>query len=104
MRSWGYSVNSLYKKATIYLEEASWWVFVVDNIVEFLCDLTPSIPLPKIKIRLKNREDIEFNEGNKLTTLRDWYGDLRQLFHCFMHMPVFYFCQKKIKSKTSGPS
>ena len=100
MKNWSYGINSIYKKANIYLEEASWWVFLVNRIVEFLCDLTPSISLPKIKMRLKSREDIEFNGGSDWTTLRDWYGDLSQVFHCFVHMPVFYFCQKRIRCKS----
>jgi hypothetical protein len=99
MRTWSYGVNSIYKKAGIYLEEASWWVFVVDRFVEFLCDFMPSVPLPKIKMRLKDKEDVEFNGGNELTTLWDWYGDLRQVFHCFVHMPLFDFCQKRIGCK-----
>ena len=99
MKTWSYGVNSIYKKASIYLEEASWWVFVVDKIVESLCDFMPSIPLPNIEIRLKDKEDIEFNGGSELTTLRDWYGDLRQVFHCFVHMRVFDFCQKRIGCK-----
>jgi hypothetical protein len=100
MRSWMYGMNSYYKKAAVYLEEAPWWVFAVDRIVEFLCDMTPPIPLPKIQKRLKKRDEIEFNDGNKLTTLRDWYGDLNQLFHCLVYMPIFYFCQKKIKCRS----
>lgn len=72
----------------------------MDRLVEFLCDLIPSIPLPKIKMKLKDREDIEFNGGDELTTLRDWYGDLSQVFHCFVHLPVFNFCQKRISCKS----
>ena len=100
MKNWSYGINSIYKKANIYLEEAPWWVFLVDRIVEFLCDLTPSISLPKIKMRLKSREDIEFNGGSDWTTLRAWYGDLSQVFHCFVHMPVFNFCQKRFSCKS----
>ena len=99
MRTWNYGVNSIYKKASIYLEEASWWVFVVDKTVETLCDLMPSIQLPNITMRLHDREDIELNGGSELTTLRDWYGDLSQVFHCFVHMPVFDFCQRRIECK-----
>ena len=36
MKTWSYGVNSIYKQVSIYLEEASWWVFVVDKIVESL--------------------------------------------------------------------
>jgi len=59
----------------------------------------PSIPLPNVKIRLKNREDIEFNEDSEWTTWREWYGDLSQLFHCSVHMPIFDFCQSRIRCK-----
>lgn len=99
MKSWGYGINSIYKKANIYLEKASWWVFLIDRIAEFLCDLIPPIPLPKIKMKLKDREDIELNGESDCTTLRDWYGDLSQVFHCFVHMPIFDFCQKRIRYK-----
>lgn len=100
MRSWSYGINSIYKKANIYLEEAPWLVFGVDRIAEFVCDFVPPVPLPKMKVRLKSREDIEFNGGDDWTTLRDWYGDLRQVFHCFVHMPIFDFCQKRIRGKS----
>ena len=99
MKSWSYGINSIYKRASIYLEEAPWWIFAVDRFAEFLCDLVPPIPLPKIKVRLKDRQDIEFNGENEWTTLRDWYGDLNQVFHCFVHLPVFDFCQKRTNCK-----
>jgi len=99
MKSWSYGVNSIYKTASLHLEEASWWVFAADRLAEFICDRIPSIPLPRIKMRLKDRCDIELNEGNKWTTLRDWYGDLSQAFHCLVHLPVFHYCQKKINCK-----
>jgi len=73
MRTWSYGINSIYKKASIYLEESSWWVFVLDRSIEFLCDIVPSIPLPKIKIRLKDKEDIEFNGDSEWTTWREWF-------------------------------
>ena len=99
MKSWSYGVNSIYKTASLYLEEASWWVFAADRLAEFICDRIPSIPLPKIRMKLKDQWDVELNEGNKWTTLRDWYGDLSQAFHCLVHLPVFHYCQKKINLK-----
>ena len=99
MKTWSYGINTIYKKANIYLEEASWWVFALDRTIEFLCDLIPPLSLPKIKIRLKDREDIEFNGRSEWTTWREWHGDLNQLFHCFVHMPIFDFCQKRIRCK-----
>lgn len=99
MKSWSYGINPIYEKASIHLEERSWWVFVIDRIVEFLCGLVPAISLPKFKIRLKERVDVEFNEGSEWTTLKDWYGDLGQAFHCFVHTPVFNFCQSRMRCK-----
>jgi len=99
METWSYGINSIYKKVSIYLEEAPWWIFALDRSIEFLCDVMPSIPLPKIKIRLKNGEDIEFNADSEWTTWREWYGDLNQLFHCLVHVPIFDFCQKRIRYK-----
>ncbi len=47
------------------------------------------MPLPGLTI---------VREGEK-TTLREYYGDLRQLFHCYVHDPVFHYCRKKIDSR-----
>lgn len=100
MKSWSYGINSIYRKASIYLEEAPWWMFAIDRIAELLCDLIPPFPLPKIKMKLRDKEDIELNGGSEWTTLRDWYGDLSQVFHCFVHLPIFHFCQERIRYKS----
>jgi len=34
MKIWSYGINSIHKKASIYLEEVSWWVFA--PIIEWL--------------------------------------------------------------------
>jgi len=91
MRTWSYGINSLYKKASIWLDEGPWWVFLLDKIVEFLCEIVPPIRFPNIKLRLKNKEDIDFY-GGEWTTWRDWYGDLSEFFHITVHEPVFKFC------------
>jgi len=98
MRNWSYGINSLYRTASIWLEEGPWWVFLLDRIVEFLCEIAPPIRFPSIKLRLKNKEDIEFY-GSEHTTWRDWYGDFNQFFHLAIHEPVFRFCQKRINTK-----
>jgi len=100
MRRWSYGINSFHKKATIYIEDGSFFIFAIDNFIEFICDHIPPIGLPDIKINLKNNEDIEFNDGNKQTTLRDWYGDLRELFHLFVHVPIFDYCNKRINVRS----
>ncbi|MFH1293076.1 MAG: hypothetical protein ABIJ44_02985 [Pseudomonadota bacterium] len=99
MNTWSYGINSLYKTASIDLRIGPWWVFALERTVELCCDMIPSIPLPDTKKRLKDQENIELNGCNSWTTWKEWYGDLSQLFHCFVHVPIFDFCQKRIKCK-----
>jgi len=99
MRRWGYGINSYRKLASIHVEEAPWWIFALERSIEFICDIIPSIPFPKVKMRLKDPDDIEFI-GNEWTTWKDWYGNLNQYFHLLVHNPVFYYCQDKIRSKS----
>ena len=99
MKTWSYGINSLYKTASIDLRTGPWCLFALERTAEFCCDIIPSIPLPNAKKRLRDQEDIELNGGNPWTTWKEWYGDLSQLFHCFVHVPIFDFCQKRIKCK-----
>ena len=99
MKTWSYGINSLYKTASIDLRTGPWWVFALERTAELCCDMIPSIPLPDAKKRLRDQEDIKLNGGNTWTTRKEWYGDLSQLFHCVVHVPIFDFCQKRIKCK-----
>jgi len=98
MRNWSYGINSYYKTATIWLEEGPWWIFLLDRIIEFLCEIIPPIKFPNLKLRLKNKEDIEFY-GSEWTTWREWYGDLNEFFHVTVHESIFRFCQRRINYK-----
>jgi len=98
MKSWAYGINNYYKTASISLETAPWHIFAIENIAEFICDIIPPIPLPNIKFRLRDKDSIEFNQS-EWTTVREWYGDLSQLFHSVIHMPIFNFCWDRIESK-----
>ncbi|MBM4446666.1 MAG: hypothetical protein FJ023_04850 [Chloroflexi bacterium] len=100
MRKWGYGINSIHMTAQIHTEESSWWVFALDRTIEWLCGIIPHIRFPKVKMRLKDAEEIEFNDGSKWTTLQDWYGNTSHFFHLHVHLPVFYFCQRRIKFKS----
>jgi len=101
MRKWSYGINSVDRTAHILVEESSWWVFAIDRTIEWVCGIIPQIRFPKVKIRLKDADDIEFNDGgSKWTTLQDWYGDTNQFFHLHAHLPVFNFCQSRIKVKS----
>jgi len=99
MKTWTYGINSLYKTASIDLQAGPWWAFVLERAVELCCDVTPAIPLPNVKMRLSDPEDIELSGGQEWTTWKEWYGDLSQGFHSFIHIPVFNFCQRQIKSR-----
>jgi len=99
MRKWTYGINSYHKTAHICVDDAPWWVFALDNLIEFICDIIPSIPFPRVRLRLRDPEDIECNES-EWTTWKDWYGDLNQYFHLYAHCPVFEYCQDKMNSKS----
>ena len=100
MKKWGYGINSFHRTAHIYIEKSSWWVFAIDRTIEWLCGIIPPISFPKVKMRLKDAEDIETNDGSEWTTLQDWYGDISQFSHLRVHMPVFDFCSSKIECKS----
>jgi len=99
MKTWSYGINSLYKTASVDLRTGPWLVFALERTAEFCCDILPSIPLPRAKKRLRNQEDIELNGGNPWTTWKEWYGDLSQLFHCFVHIPIFNSCERIVKTR-----
>jgi len=95
MRVWHYGANSYHKTAHIVADDAPWYIFLLDRIVECICGMIPSIPLPKIKMKL-NKEDTNFI-GHEFTTWKEWYGDTNQWFCLNVHMPVFYYCNSKKK-------
>ena len=99
MKTWSYGINSLYKTASIDLRAGPWWVFALERTAELCCDMVPTIPLPSAKKRLRDQEDIELNGGNPWTTWKEWYGDFSQLFHCFVHIPIFNFCERIVQSR-----
>ena len=97
MRRWSYGINSYYRKASIYVEEGCCVFFILRWIVEKICDLIPSIPLPKISMKLWDKDDIEFNDNCKWTNLKEWYGNLAGFFCIVVHCPIDRFCCKHIK-------
>lgn len=99
MRRIGYGINSYHKTASIYVDYAPCWVFGFDAIGGFLCQITPPIPLPAIPMRLFDKGSIEFNDGDKWTTLKDWCGTLRDLFHLFIHVPIIEYCWRKTEGR-----
>lgn len=100
MRRMGYGINSYHRTASIVIEYAPVWVFWLGDIFNFLCDKIPSIPLPPIPLRLFDEISIEFNDGKKWTTLREWYGDLQGLFHSCVHDKIDNFCERRTDTKS----
>ena len=68
-----------------------------NSLFSFICSKIPRIPLPPIKVRLWDKESIEFNEDKKWIKLSDYWGDLAQLFCLEVHQPIMDFCWNKTK-------
>mgnify|MGYP001024237259 CR=1 FL=1 len=89
MRRWSTGTNDYYFTAGIFLEEAPWYIFFIENVIMWICHtLIPRIPLPNF-IKIK-REGEEY-------TLRSWYGTTADLFHIYVCCPITEWCWKKIK-------
>jgi len=71
----------------------------LERLIEFICGIIPSLPFPAVRMRLKDPDDIGFI-GSEWTTWKEWYGDLNQYFHVQVHNPVFYYCQRKMASRS----
>jgi len=90
MKNWSFGANSLpqWRLGSISLEEAPWYVFAAEATACFVCEHIPAIPLPPLPI---------VRDGEK-TTLAEWYGDTRDLFHFFVHDPVFQWANRNTKT------
>lgn len=87
LRKWSIAHNNMFFTATLILEEAPWYVYMIDSIFNFLCHYFPNIPLPKIKIKV---------DGEKYT-MREYYGTTGDLFHLYIHDPIIHWFYKRIK-------
>ncbi len=91
MKIWSYGINSYYKTADITIDILPWYIHLLDSLFNIICgNLIPPIPFPSF-IKVKRDDDIY--------TLREWYGDLRQWFHCIIHVPIFdyIYASKRFK-------
>jgi len=94
MRRWGYCINGYLKTASIFCEVAPFYIFWLEGIISTICAyLIPAIPFLKVPLRLRG-DEVEWNDGKRWTTCKDWWGDLSQWFHASVDMPVFDFCNK----------
>ncbi len=90
MRRISYGINTYHKTASFFVEYAHPLIFALDRITEFICGyLIPSLPLPNFRI---------MRDGEK-TTIKEYYGSLQDLFHCFVHCPIFRYCDDRIDTR-----
>lgn len=93
MRNWNIGTNSVYKTASISLEEGPLWAFLIDELSTRLCDLIPPIPFPKIG-------KIVDEETGGTYNWREWHGDLRSWWHSHIDEPLtWWIITKRIKTK-----
>ncbi len=90
MKRWGVARNDYYCTGAVYLDEAPWYVFVIEGMAERLCGVFPAIPLPKIKFCPKGETE--------QYTWKDWYGDTQQIFHVWVCEPITSWCDKRTKT------
>ena len=93
MRYWIYSINSYYKTATITLEEFPLWLWLLERISGFVCDVINNfeIPLPDVKVPLRRKNHFTW------VSLKKNFGTFGDFFHLGIHLPIFYFCEKRKK-------
>jgi len=88
MRHWSYAANNYHETAHISVEDGPWWSFFIEWTIQWICHYFPAIPFPHIRYRLKDKDDIEFNDDNEWTTWAEWCGDTSQWFCASICMPI----------------
>lgn len=81
MRRWWVGTNSYHRTASYSLEEASWYIFALENTVQSVCDFLHSVPIL-----------------NWSSPFGENHWSVATLFHCYVDMPVFGFCCDHIKA------
>ena len=97
MRKFSSGINTYDNNAHIIVEDARWYIFLLDWVSLKICDWTPNISFPNIPFTLKNKDDIEFNNGDEKTTFKNWYGSLSDWWHIKIHQPILNYCDKRTK-------
>ncbi len=88
MTRWGIGINNFWFTGSVILEEAPWYIFIIESCISWICHFIPPIPLPKIKIKI----------DGEVTNLYDYYGTTADLFHVFVCDPIQQWCFRKIKN------
>ena len=91
MKNYSIGTNSLYKTASIYLEEGPWWAFWGRDLSQIICGLIPLIPFPKIG-KIVDDEGKEYNWST-------YYGDISQWWHVYVDDNLYRWFDRFIKVK-----
>lgn len=94
MKFWTYAANSYYKTASYILEEGPWYSFVIESLIETICESLMVIPIP-FGSNIKIKRDFLDNGEYETYTLKEWYGSLGDIFHVYICSPISEFCYKK---------
>jgi len=99
-KRWYIGFNDYWYTASIYLEEVSIGFAFLESLSFWICHFIPPIKLPKIKFKLKNKDDWDWTENkNGWTDLQEWYVDIGQLWHLFVCVPISHLRYKYTKTK-----
>lgn len=84
MTNWTFAGNYLFKSGTIYLTYQPFWLSLIgwfeESVLSRICDVLMWIPLPNIG---------NIKDGNETCTWKEYYGSIGDLFHIYIHTPVF---------------
>lgn len=97
MERWSIASNSLFKKASIYHESGPWYLFFIEWLSVFICDWFPPIPLPRWTITRDSWLGDDLIKEGEVTTLQDFYGNTRDLWHIKVDDPILQWVWKKYK-------
>jgi hypothetical protein len=89
VKNWSFGTNCFHHSGGVLLEEAPWYIFAIREGSLWVCEHIPSIPLPRIPMKDSDGED---------TTLRDCFGELNQLWHFYVDMPLYGWADSKVKT------
>jgi len=99
MKLYRIGTNNYWHTASIILDDVPAGILFLENVVMWICDKIPYIPLPKLKFRLKERDAWDMTENKDgRTDLNEWFGDTQQLFHIYVCTPVTDLVNKHRKS------
>ena len=98
LKLYSVGINNYWHTASLHLEEVPAGLRFLMELTMWICDIFPSIPLPKIKFRLKNPVDYDCTPNNDgWTNLNEWFGDTQSLFHLYICEKVSRYVWRRTK-------